>query len=521
MCLNNKKTIPWQPKSPLFLLGTAFVLAAFFLLTGSKSSPLYPMNDNVDLNVYMTVGREMLHGRVPYRDLFEQKGPWLFFLHAFLAFFFKQGYLGVYLLEVVSFALMLFYGARICLLYTKSFLLPYLLMVFWGIALPLAPAFTNTGSLEEIYLFTFVQSMFYLLKAVREDHPLSWKESLIIGLYAGFGFWSKYTFCGFYAAIALFVIIWYASRKWWKNILKTAGQMLTGLGLITLPVFLYFALNGAVKDLIQVYFTENMTLYTKTDTPMPEKIWTAIDATFSNNRTAYGWLIWPGIGFLIFGLRRHWRESLLVFLGFWGLAITTYMNSPGYSYYGLALAPFALPGLVAILCLADKVLPFFGVKDLPDADLPLPRRAALLLGMAALLLAGGGMFTIATYSSSAYLMQYKKADLPQYQFAETIRQTPNATLLNYWFLDGGFYYTAEASPVNRYFCFFNINPPELKEEQEAVIKNAQVDYVVCRRDPMPNRLLKNGQYELIQTANFFLSYRYYDYYLYKRTGLGD
>ena len=63
-----------------------------------------------------------------------------------------------------------------------------------------------------------------------------------------------------------------------------------------------------------------------------------------------------------------------------------------------------------------------------------------------------------------------------------------------------------------------MNPPELKPEQESVILNAEVDYVVTRRDPLPKRLLKAGQYELVQTANFFFSYRYYDYYLYKKTG---
>ena len=502
-------------KKPPLLLTAAFALSFLFLLIGSKSSPLYPMNDNVDLNVYMTVGRGILDGQVPYRDLFEQKGPWLFFIHAFLAIFFRQGYGGIFLLELVCFALMLYYSAKICGLYVQNRLAPYLIMVFLGIALPLAPSFVNTGSLEEIFLFAFVLSTYYLLRALRENRPLVFKENLIVGLLAGLGFWSKYTFCGFFAAIALFVILWYASKKWWKDILKTAGQMILGLFIITLPVLLYFALNAALKDLIQVYFTDNMTLYAETDTPAAEKIWTALKLTITRNKQAYGWLFYPGAAFLLCGIYKHWRESLMVLLSFCGLTVTTYINSPGYTYYGLSLAPFALSGLVGLAWLTERILRCYWKQSL--TEIAWSRRPALILGAAALILAGSGMLAIYFFSTSTYLIQYKKSDLPQFQFAETIRQTPDATLLNYWFLDGGFYYTSGAKPDSRFFCFFNINPPELQKEQEAVILEAKVDYVVTRRNPLPARLLKEGQYELVQTANFFFSYRYYDYYLYKKT----
>ena len=47
-------------------------LAAFSLLAVcSKSSFLYPMNDWVDVNCFFTVGRGILRGLVPYRDLYE------------------------------------------------------------------------------------------------------------------------------------------------------------------------------------------------------------------------------------------------------------------------------------------------------------------------------------------------------------------------------------------------------------------------------------------------------------------
>ncbi len=44
----------------------------------SECSVLYPINSHVNQNCFFTVGRAWMNGMVPYRDLFEQKGPLLY-----------------------------------------------------------------------------------------------------------------------------------------------------------------------------------------------------------------------------------------------------------------------------------------------------------------------------------------------------------------------------------------------------------------------------------------------------------
>lgn len=51
------------------------VVAAGVLAVCTKSSFLYPLNDWVDSNCFYTVGKAMVHGKVLYRDIYEQKGP--------------------------------------------------------------------------------------------------------------------------------------------------------------------------------------------------------------------------------------------------------------------------------------------------------------------------------------------------------------------------------------------------------------------------------------------------------------
>ena len=84
---------------------------------------------------------------------------------------------------------------------------------------------------------------------------------------------------------------------------------------------------------------------------------------------------------------------------------------------------------------------------------------------------------------------YKIEDLPQYQFGQIMRQKPQATMLHYYALDNGFYFMGNARPVNRYFCYFNINPPELLPEQQAVIEKREVDFVVALEKTLPKKIL--------------------------------
>ena len=100
--------------------------------------------------------------------------------------------------------------------------------------------------------------------------------------------------------------------------------------------------------------------------------------------------------------------------------------------------------------------------------------------------------------------------MPQYQFAEIIGQVENATLLNYGFLDGGFYTTAGIIPNCRYFCNLNIKLDEIMETQNKYVDQRLVDFVVTR-----NEELKSDQYILVATSSMYFEEKTYDYYLYR------
>ena len=86
-------------------------------------------------------------------------------------------------------------------------------------------------------------------------------------------------------------------------------------------------------------------------------------------------------------------------------------------------------------------------------------------------------------SSNFEFRNTSQSDLVQFQFAEIINSKPNATLLNYGFLDGGFYTVTGITPNIKYFHKPNIsyeNYPEIMDEQNRYIEETLVDFVVIR-----------------------------------------
>jgi hypothetical protein len=129
------------------------------------------------------------------------------------------------------------------------------------------------------------------------------------------------------------------------------------------------------------------------------------------------------------------------------------------------------------------------------------------------------------YGKNTFFMRNAKADLPQFAFAAVIGETPDATLLNYGFLDGGFYTAAGIVPGNRFFHRANFSTdrlPEMMAEQHRIVQDAEVDYVIIRmpidRTGSDNPVLEeNYEQVLSMTGQYGLNPGYrLRYALYRR-----
>lgn len=475
------------------------------LLICSKSSPLYPMNDWVDVNCFFTMGKSLLAGLVPYRDLYEQKGPVLYAVYALIALVSRRSYFGVYLLECVTYGLFLYYSARIASLYVKNSLLIYLIVPIEGALVAISRAFAHGASVEEMSLFMFAYGLYVALRAIQAHRTLRLREAFLCGIWVGILFWTKYTMCGFYLGLAIFILLWYL--LWMhdaKALLRTIGAFFAGLGTISAVVFAYFLANHSLSDLFTVYFYNNIFLYAKDiDTSHIATIVACLRATLYNN-PSYSLLLIPAFLWLLVYACKDVRPLLLVMLYFVALAVGTYWGGWAISYYGLVFAVFPIFGLIGIAkCLEASAELLIGIPHLPQM--------LTALTMAGMLLLCGAK------GRNVYLLGQEKQALPQYRFAEIIGEKEDATLLNFGFLDGGFYFASDIVPNCRFFCTLNVQAPDMWATQREYVREGKVDFIVTRGRPLTDYQVDSSRYALVSEARYYFEGAERTYYLYRRT----
>ena len=184
-----------------------------------------------------------------------------------------------------------------------------------------------------------------------------------------------------------------------------------------------------------------------------------------------------------------------------------YIGGQNYTYYSLIFSSFIPIGLLAV----SQTLHYHLFAGYQKSKKPKVSKVFHVMHRfwAGIICAGCLIFSF-TMCNNTYLLRYKKSDLPQYQFAKIIAQKKDATLLNYGFLDGGFYTTTGIIPNCKFFCSVNIALDEMTEMQNEFVNKGQVDFVITR-----NSELESERYECIATSTFYFEGSEWEYFLYQ------
>jgi hypothetical protein len=457
----------------------------------SLSSPLYAFNNWVDANCFMTVGKSMLYGVVPYRDLYEQKGPLLYALYALCYLVSHTSFLGAWLLEILASFFFLLLSCRTFLLFNEKLSAPF---VFLTAALTYtAPAFLKGGSAEELSLPLLMLACFYGLRALRQKKELSLRECFFIGLSAGAVLWIKYSMLGFYVGFILVPAYRMIRGHRAGRLILQLCVILLGVVLASLPILLYFGINGALKDLWTAYFYNNLFVYGKSSSPFAivRALGSGLASMLTFNDAAALLFLFGAVGLWREGERAQALHVCFCFVFAFGLI---YAGGIQMKYYSEILCIFIPVGLAQLWRL---------IAGMHPAPLPRQRLQRVLLPL---------LFTLALFGTENNgMLTVRRADLPQYQFRETVLQTPDATLFNYGALDVGLFTVCDIVPSTRYFCMLNLPSEEMFREMDRYMAEGATDYIVSRGLPV-----ESGCYRLVQTSSFPDDGTDYPFYLYQK-----
>lgn len=450
-------------------------IAAAVLLLCSKSSPLFAFNDWMDANIFFTMGKSMFSGKVLYRDVFDHKGPVLYFVYGIGWLLDHTGFTGVFLLEIASFAAFLGISLRTASLVASKPVHPA-----WAVlpaaAIAASRAFSHGGSAEEFLLPFLAAALYGLLKTLCQNRPMPLPAVLGQGFLAGCALWLKYTVLGYYLVWVVVLAAVYLRRGLRRELLQSCGAYLGGMALATLPWVVYFGIHGALADWFTAYFYDNLFLYSGSGggaAALAQHFWWAVRDALPGAVLVVLFLFWA-----VASHRRGPAGAVCALAA--GLGLTSLMG--GYLvYYGLVLAAFVPLGLVPFASLVQRSLASW------------LRMAAPWAGLAA-------ACAVCWFGSPNKPLRGRAADtLPQQRFAQIITAEPGAGLLNYGTLDGGFYTATGLLPPCRYFCVTNMPLEDQWTEQNALLEQGQVTYVVALVDDLGQRF---PQYTCIDQCSY-------------------
>lgn len=454
-------------------LALSVLCSVLALTVATTSSPLYATNFWTDSNLYFTIGRGMLEGLMPYRDLFDHKGPLIFLLYALGALVSDTSFFGVFLLEAASLAAMLFFAQRTVALYGRG-RLTLAAIPLTAVVTVCATAFNQGGSAEEFCLPALSLALYCALRRMREGEACRRPARLYAAFGAAMGwvFSIKYTDCGLFFGLGLALLLYDVRVRGVRRAIASGLWMLLGMAAVVLPIGAYLAVSGVLDDMIQVYFIQNIFGYGEASMSLSAHVYNALAylRTQSAANPAVAGLAVAGCAFAAAHalLRREkgfLLEAAAVQLGAGLLLLFCYWGEMAHPYYALVFAALAPLGMIPLGVLAGKV------------------RARLAGALCA-----AGVLAIAPLCqclcAAVPLQGVKRADMAQTVFAGIMNEEENPTLLDLTSLDQGFYLAAGITPSCRYFANNNLNTREKREALDEYLAQGRTMFVVSRwEDP--------------------------------------
>ncbi len=488
-----------------------FLISVFaFLLLASRSSFLYVCNNWDDANSYFSVGKALFNGKMPYRDVFDQKGMYLYFFYG-LAYLIKStSFFGVFILEIVFGTIDVIGFHKILYLYISEKQSAFLAPAAYA-TIVVSRSFWWGGAAEEICLPFYIFGLYLILSYFRkeyQDSTMGADKLLIGGILAGFIANIKFTGLGFFFAWMALVWLSFVIKKEFVKSLKACLIFLFGMFLPFIPWIIYFGFQNSLYEWYWGYVFINVFLYPNSqDGGAFQKFYTLAKILYWLIRDNYQYFVFALAGIIFTVLERGQKiiTRLIVPVLFGFLFLGIFIGGRTLPYYSLPLGVFTVFGFALIGRIIDR---FSQNHELTSSFSNVAIYAIITVVFSAM---------IFDLSMNVPFMSEKEDSYFMFRFKDEVLEKENPTLLNIGCLDAGLYTITGIVPSCRWFQTQTLDIPEKENnpyfEQERYIKEGLTDFVLAR-DTYPECIYDN--YELIDQADYSYSGYDFTYYLFQK-----
>jgi len=424
----------------VFLL-IAFSYSLFFSTSTSPIIRYY----GLDAAIFRLFSKGWLAGLIPYVDIFDHKGPVLYLINL-LAECISSGKAGIFILSVVSTAIVFYLIFRIARLITnsngKSFIV-LLAFIYLYIATDIEGNLTEGWSLPFLLL-----PLYDVLKAIKEKEHLSipFLHTTIYGLCFGIVSLIRINNAAIIIGIIFGLAFLFLKNRKYLCLFKHFLFFTLRTIMAVIPILIYFIHIGAVKEMLYGTFLFNLK-YSSAGAEVPVirilknlfllspciLLCVISVITDRTSRSAFSYILWP--------------MSIITFM--------TFVFGFGYTHYFLLEAPLVVVGISLL----------FTFKK------PLKRVSILFL---ILLLFPFSYTNYSSLTSAKYLLLNKRA--PYYEEANSIikHTIPENEKQKIWVYDvfPDYFLENKIIPYGKYFAvarYLSKIDPAIKKEIDTML----------------------------------------------------
>lgn len=269
---------------PLYLVLTVLVLI--------PSLPFFEISR--DSGVFIYIGDKILAGQVPYRDIWDHKGPVIYFIDALGLALGGHSRWGIWALEFVS----LYFSALLChAILTRHYGIgpAVLTTIAWLASIPLVLEGGNLTEEFALPLQFLALALYLVLDARQPDNPRNLLYFVIIGILAALAFFLRPNIIGIPLTITIAVIVCGILNRQLREASLRVAFILVGFVIVAIALAAYFYLNRAFGEFIDAVFFYNSTYTSSTFRDKLSSVWGGILALIPTGLSLFAILGWVGM----------------------------------------------------------------------------------------------------------------------------------------------------------------------------------------------------------------------------------
>lgn len=231
------------------------IFIAFIVCFQSDTNPLIKNTTDIDSSVFIYIAKLMQNGKLPYKDVFDHKGPLLYLINYTGLSFGSNSYIGIWIIENIFMIINLIYMYKISKLFIKNRIVAVIPPIIS--LLPITMYWQGGNFTEEYALPFIIISLYYMIKCIINSYSMEKKESFIIGICMSFVLLLRPNMIPLWMVYCPIIFFNMIRNKKYKIAKRTVIYFLLGVILIIGICAIILQVKGILKDCINNYIIFN------------------------------------------------------------------------------------------------------------------------------------------------------------------------------------------------------------------------------------------------------------------------